>query len=97
MVREMVVAPVGAVNTIGGAVPQPVMAGGVELLTVTPAGRLSVTEKFVRSVSLGAKILILNLEFPSATMEEGENDFVPDTSVPRTVTVAFAGSRLPTP
>jgi hypothetical protein len=28
---------------------------------------------------------------------EGENDFVPDTSVPLTVTLALAGSRFPIP
>ncbi len=54
MVREMEVAPVGAVNTSGGVAPQSVMDGGVELLTVTPAGKLSVNAKFVRSVSFGA-------------------------------------------
>lgn len=87
----------GAVKTSGGVAPQPVIAGGVELLAVTPTGRLSVTEKFVRSVSLGAKMSILNLELPPATMEAGENDFAANTSMPLIVTLAFAGSRLPTP
>ena len=85
----------GASST--AAAPQPVIAGGVELLTVTSVGRLSVTEKFVRLVSLGAKISILNLELLPAAIEEGENDFIPATSVPRTITLAFAGRRLPTP
>lgn len=96
-VRETEVAPVGALNTRGGMGPQPVIAGGAELLTVIPAGRLSVTEKFVRLVSLGAKISILNLELLPAAIEEGENDFIPATSVPRTVTLAFAGRGLPIP
>ena len=86
-----------AVNTSGGVGPQPVIAGGVELLIATPAGRLSVTEKFVRFVSFGAKISILNRELPPNAMEEGENDFNPATSVPLIVTVAFAGRELPTP
>src|SRR5215207_4730808 len=96
-VSEMDVAPVGAVNTMGGAAPHPVTAGGVELLTVTPVGRLSVIEKFVRSVSLGAKMSILNLEFSPARIVEGENDLIPATSVPLTITFAFTGRRLPMP
>lgn len=94
-VKETVVAPLGALST--AAAPQPVIVGAVELLTVTPAGRLSVTEKFVRFVSLGAKISILNLELLPAAIEEGENDFIPASSVPLTITLAFAGRRLPTP
>lgn len=94
-VREIEVAPVGAFSA--AAAPQPLTAGGVELLTVTPAGRLSVTEKFVRFVSLGAKISILNRELPPAGIVEGENDFVPATSVPVIVTLALAGSRFPIP
>ena len=97
MVNETEVAPVGAVNTSGGVAPQPVIAGGVELLIVTPAGRLSVIEKLVRFVSLGAKRSILNRELPPNAIEEGENDFIPATSVPLTVTLAFAGRKLPTP
>lgn len=96
-VREMEVAPVGAVNTSGGVGPQPVIAGGVELLTVTPAGKLSVIEKFVRLVLLGAKKSILNREFSPTEMLEGKNDFVPERSVPLTVTAAVAAVRLPTP
>jgi hypothetical protein len=94
-VKETVVAPLGASST--AAAPQPVTVGEVELLTVTPAGRLSVSEKFVRFVSLGAKISILNRELPAMKMEEGENDFIPATSVPLTITLAFAGRKLPTP
>lgn len=67
------------------------------MLTITPAGKLSVTAKFVRFVSLGAKKSILNLEFPPTGMLEGKKDFIPETSVPLTVTVALAGERLPTP
>ena len=96
-VRETEVAPVGPLNTSGGVGPQPVIVGGRELLTMTPAGRLSVTEKFVRLVSLGAKISILNLELPPTTMEDGENDFIPSTSVPLTVTVALTGDKRPIP
>jgi hypothetical protein len=69
----------------------------VELLTATPEGRLSVTEKFVRFVSLGAKISILNLELPPTAIDEGENDFIAASSVPLTITWAFAGRGLPTP
>jgi hypothetical protein len=42
-------------------------------------------------------ISILNLELPPAVIEEGLKDFTPETSVPLTVTVAFAAVRLPTP
>lgn len=93
----MEVAPVGAVNISGGVGPQSVSDGGVELLTVTPAGKLSVIETFVRSVSLGAKISILSLELPPASMVEGENDLMPATSVLVTTTLAFPGRRLPMP
>jgi len=96
-VNEMEVAPVGAVNTNGGVGPQSVIAGGVELLTVTPAGRLSLIETFVRFVSVGAKMSILNLEVPPASIVEGENDLMPAISVLVTTTFAFAGRRLPTP
>jgi hypothetical protein len=97
LVNEIEVAPVEAVKTRGGAAPQPVIAGAVELLTVTPTGRLSVSEKFVRFVSLGATTSILNLELLPGVIEAGENDFVPVTSVPRTVTLAFAERKLVTP
>jgi hypothetical protein len=74
-----------------------VTAGEVELLTVTPAGKSSVNEKFVKSVSLGAKKSSLNRELPPGAIVEGENDFVPVISVPRMVTLALAGRRSPTP
>jgi len=96
-VNEIEVAPVGAVKTRGGAAPQPVIVGAVELLTVTPVGRLSVIEKFVRFVLPGAKMSILNLELPPGAMEAGENDLAPITSVPLTVTFAFAGRKFVTP
>jgi hypothetical protein len=93
----MEVAPVGAVNTSGGVGPQSVSAGGVELLTVTPAGKLSVIETFVRFVSLGAKMSILNLGLPPASIVEGENDLMPATSVLVTTTLAFPERIFPTP
>ena len=68
-VRDIDVAPVLAVSTRGGVAPQPLIAGGVAtpaeftLVIVTPNGRLSVMEKFVRFVSAGAKRSILNLVF----------------------------------
>jgi len=95
--RLMEVAPVEAVSTRGGVGPQPVITEGDELLTVTPAGKLSVSEKFVRLVSPGAKKSILNRELLPAVIVEGENDFVPPTLDPATVTSAFTGTRLPTP
>ena len=52
MVKEIEVAPVGAFSE--AEAPQPLMAAGEELLIVTPAGRSSVSVKFVRFVSLGA-------------------------------------------
>lgn len=97
LVSETDVAPVGAVKTRGGAVPQPVVVGAVELLTITPAGRLSLIEKLDRFVSLGAVISILNLALPPIGMDEGENDLVATTSEPLTVTLALAASRLPIP
>jgi hypothetical protein len=96
-VKEMEVAPVGAVNTKGGVGPQPVSAGGAELLIVIPAGKLSVIEAFVRLVSLGAKISTLSLEFPPASIVEGEKDLIPATSVLVTTTLAFTARKLPTP
>ena len=87
----------GASSTSGGVGPQPVTAGGVELLTVIPAGKLSVIEKFVRFVSLGANISILKRELPPASIVEGENDLMPATSVLVTTILAFPERRLPTP
>ena len=97
LLNEIEIAPVGALSTSGGVAPQPLVDGGVELLTVTPVGRLSVIEKFVRFVSNGARISILNLELPPAGIEEGENDFNPVTSVPAIVTLDVAARRFPTP
>ena len=67
------------------------------MLTVTPAGKLSVIAKFVRSVTLGAKKSILNRALSPITILEGENDLIPVMSVLVTVTVTVAGRRLPTP
>ena len=61
-VSEIEVAPVTAVITAED--PQLFCVAGEELLTVTPGGRLSTIEKFVRSVSSGAEILIRKREFP---------------------------------
>ena len=93
----MEAAPVVAVNRSGGAAPQSLVSGGVELLMVKPAGRLSTMEKFVRSVSPGAVISILNLELPPAAILEGENDLIPNISAPVTVKVAVIGRPFPTP
>ena len=97
MAREIEVAPAVAVSTSGGVAPQPFVVGAVELLTVKPAGRLSVIEKFVRFVSPGAKISIRNLELPPGAILEGENDFIPVTSIPAMVTLSVAGRPLLTP
>ena len=67
------------------------------LLIVTPVGSGSVIEKFVRLVSLGARTVIRNLELPPTGMLEGENDFVPITSVLTTVKLALTGVRRPIP
>jgi hypothetical protein len=67
------------------------------LLTVIPAGRLSSSEKFVRFVSVGALIMILNLALPPAAMDEGEKDLDASRSVPSTVTVVVAGRKFPMP
>lgn len=93
----MDVAPVGAVRTIGGVGPHPVAVGGVELLTDKPAGRLSLMEKSVRSVSLGAVMSILKRELPPAWIVDGENDLIAATSVPVITTVAVPGRRFPIP
>lgn len=97
MVREIEVAPVGALRTSGGVAPQPEVEAAVELLMMTPAGRLSVTEKFVRLVSAGALTVILNLEFPPAGIVDGENDFEASRSLPRIVALVVAASKFPTP
>ena len=61
LVREIVVPATGLDNT--ELTPQPVFVGAVELLIVKSPGRLSVTEKLDKSVSAGALIVILSLEF----------------------------------
>jgi hypothetical protein len=93
----MDVPPAGADNTSGGVAPQPEVEGAVELLMVTPAGKLSITEKFVRFVSPGALMVIRNLELLPAAMVAGENDFEANKSVPRTVTGAVDCRGFPTP
>lgn len=80
----MEVAPVTAVST--DEVPQLSCVAGDELLTVTSGGRLSTMEKFVRFVSAGADILILNLEFPSGAMIPGENDLSAEIPAPTVYT-----------
>ena len=80
----MEVAPVTAVST--DEVPQLSCVAGDELLTVTFGGRLSTMEKFVRFVSAGADILILNLEFPSGAMIPGENDLFAEIPAPTVYT-----------
>ncbi len=94
---EIEVAPVDAFNTSGGVEPQPEMAGAVELLTVTPAGRSSVNPKFVRFVSPGAKISIRSRALSPAEIVEGENDLIAVTSVPLTLILVVAEDKLPIP
>lgn len=62
--------------------PQLLCAAGDELLMVTFGGRLSTMVKFVRFVSAGAEILILNLEFPPGAIVAGENDLFAETPAP---------------
>lgn len=97
MLKTIDVPPVTAVNVRGGVEPQPFVDGAVELLMVTPLGRLSVTEKLVRFVSDGAVIKIRNREFPPAEIDEGEKDFDASKSVPRIVTFAVDCRKFPTP
>jgi len=78
-------------------VPQFVNGAAVEFVMVTPGGSSSLTLRFVRSVSLGAVIMILNLESVPAEMEDGENAFVPARLVPLIFTLAVAADRGPTP
>ena len=80
-VREILVAPVTAVSMAEAPQLGEAVAGD-ELLTVTLGGRLSVIEKFVRSVSGGAEILILNLEFSPAKIVAGLKDLFPPMPVP---------------
>ena len=74
------VAPVTAVST--DEAPQLLRVAGDELLMVTFGGRLSTMAKFVRFVSAGADILILNLEFPPRAMVAGENDLFAEIPTP---------------
>jgi hypothetical protein len=76
-VNEREVPFVGAVSTVPGGEPQPLIVAGLKLLIVTLAGRGSTMEKFVRSVSPGATISILRSESPLGLIVAGENDFAP--------------------
>ena len=69
-VKVIVVAPVIAVN-IAEAPQFGEAVAGDELLTVIFGGRRSVIEKLVRPVSLGAVMLIRNLEFSPGRMVSG--------------------------
>ena len=76
----IVVAPVGVLK-----VPPMQLAlfvAGVELLMVTPAGRLSVMEKLVRLVSAGAVMSIRSLEFCPGSIVLGLNDLEAAMPVP---------------
>ena len=80
-VKVIVFAPVTAVRVANG--PQLVdMDGLVELLIVTPGGRLSVTEKFVRSVSWGARIFRRKRELSPALIVLGVKDLFADIPAP---------------
>lgn len=83
--------------TRGGVAPQLAELGLVELLIVRPNGKVSVIETLVRFVSSGAVTKILNLEFPPAVMELGENDFDANKSVPEMFMLAVDDRGLPTP
>ena len=58
------------------------MDGLVELLIVTPGGRVSETEKFVRSVSWGARILRRKRELPPTSIVLGVKDLFADIPAP---------------
>ena len=90
----MEVAPVTAVSTADEA-PQLAWVAGDELLTVTSGGRLSTMEKFVRFVSAGADILILNLEFPPGAMVSGDNDLFAEIPAPTVYTLTGAEADIP--
>lgn len=94
-VQEMVVPPAGALSV--PPIQFALLVAFVGLLMITPAGRGSMTEKFVRFVSFGAVRSILNLELPPTGILVGKNDLIPATSVPLTVTLALTGERRPTP
>lgn len=89
----MEVAPVTAVST--DEPPQLLRVAGDELLMVTSGGRLSTTAKFVRFVSAGADILILNLEFSPGAMVAGENDLFAETPAPTVYTLTGAEADIP--
>ena len=97
MVNEMEVAPVTAVSTAAG--PQLLRVAGDELLIVTFGGRLSTMEKFVRAVSAGAGMLILNLELPPGEIVEGEKDLFAEIPAPNRMirTRAEAGNTFVIP
>ena len=89
----MEIAPVTAVST--DEAPQLFSVAGAELLMVTFGGRLSTMAKFVRFVSAGADILILNLEFPPGAMVVGENDLLAEIPVPTVYTAICAEAANP--
>ena len=80
MVSVIDVAPVTALKV--AELPQLLNVAGDELLTVTFAGKLSTMEKLVRSVSRGAGMLILILEFSPGKIVEGEKDLVAGIPLP---------------
>ena len=80
LVKVMEVPPVSALST--AEEPQLLCVAGEELLIVTSAGRLSTMEKFVRSVSAGAEMVIRNREFSPERIVVGENDFLAETPLP---------------
>ena len=99
MARVTEVPPVVAVRTRGGVEPHPLIAGddgapvALTFVIVTPAGRLSVIEKFVRFVSVGAKRSIRNLVFWPALIGSTENDLtLPVIPVPIEYTLTFAAA-----
>ena len=80
LVREMEVAPVAAV--IVAELPQLFCAGGEELLTVTSGGKWSTIEKFVKSESGGAEMLIRRRELSPGAILDGEKDLLAEMPVP---------------
>ena len=78
--RETESAPVTAV--IVADVPQLFWVAGEELLMVTLEGKWSTMEKPVRSVSEGAGMLILSLEFSPGEIVEGEKDLLAEIPAP---------------
>ena len=74
LLKVIVSVPVAAAVRVPA--PHPLREAAVELLMVTFAGRISVTEKLVRSSSSGARKEILRRELEPAKMEAGENDLL---------------------